>query len=226
MSNIKILSLEDITLDNEIQPRVTMNLIVVNDYKEDLITGAEFPPIVVFYDGYIHWLTDGWHRYYAHDGLDIKTIKARVIEGSKRDAILYACGVNGEHGRRRTNEDKRKAVNTLLNDKEWNQKSDRWIAEQCKVSDHLVASVRGEIDCENSQSPQPTENKEESNEIPKKRTPIIKKGKDGREINTSNIGNKIPKKRGRPKESKDKPKNTIIITCPHCGEQFEHTNIS
>lgn len=43
------------------------------------------------------------------------------------------------------------------------------------------ASVREEIDCENSQSSQPTENKEESNEIPKKRTPIIKKCKDGRE---------------------------------------------
>jgi hypothetical protein len=30
----------------------------------------------------------------------------------------------------------------LLADEEWAKASDRWVAEQCKVSDHLVASVR------------------------------------------------------------------------------------
>jgi hypothetical protein len=47
------------------------------------------------------------------------------------------------HGLRRTNEDKRRAVQLLLADSEWAKASDRWIAEQCKVSNHLVADVRG-----------------------------------------------------------------------------------
>lgn len=47
-----------------------------------------------------------------------------------------------------TNQDKRRAVETLLRDEEWgNQKdySNAWIARVCKVGDDLVAAIREEL---------------------------------------------------------------------------------
>ena len=60
-----------------------------------------------------------------------------VRAGTRRDAILFAVGANGDHGLRRTNEDKRRSVLVLLRDEEWGAKSDRWIATQAGVSNRL-----------------------------------------------------------------------------------------
>lgn len=46
---------------------------------------------------------------------------------------------------RRTNEDKRRAVMTLLNDEEWSKWSDNEIAKRCGVSNHLVSTVKGSV---------------------------------------------------------------------------------
>jgi hypothetical protein len=53
--------------------------------------------------------------------------------------------VPAAHGLRRTNEDKRRAVLTLLRDEEWSKKSQRWIAERCGVSHQFVANMQGEL---------------------------------------------------------------------------------
>lgn len=47
---------------------------------------------------------------------------------------------------RRTNEDKRRAVEALLLDQELRKMSNRWIANRCKVSDGLVAKIRKEYE--------------------------------------------------------------------------------
>ncbi len=49
---------------------------------------------------------------------------------------------------KRSNEDKRKAVSTLLNDAEWSQRSDRWVSETAGVGHHLepVQELIREID--------------------------------------------------------------------------------
>jgi hypothetical protein len=43
---------------------------------------------------------------------------AEVRTGSRRDAVRYSVGANSVHGLRRTNEDKRREVQTLLADAE------------------------------------------------------------------------------------------------------------
>ncbi|MDR9404902.1 MAG: hypothetical protein RI580_15855 [Halothece sp. Uz-M2-17] len=71
----------------------------------------------------------------------------------QRDAILHSVGANATHGLRRSNQDKRKAVVTLLQDNEWSQWSDafgsvfdlRAIARQCQVSTPLVGKIRQEL---------------------------------------------------------------------------------
>ena len=63
---------------------------------------------------------------------------ADIRQGTRRDAILFSVGANESHGLRRTNEDKRRAIFTLLQDEEWAAKGFRWIAEKCAVSDFMV----------------------------------------------------------------------------------------
>jgi hypothetical protein len=124
----------------------------VNEYATEILDGAAFPPVVVFYDGSDYWLGDGFHRVEARRKIGHETIIAEIKKGSARDAILYGAGANSSHGLRRTQADKRRAVERLLTDPEWARWSDRKIAEVAKVDHKTVAAVRraltGEIPTE------------------------------------------------------------------------------
>lgn len=124
------------------QSRVQINENTVSEYAEAIKNGAQFPPVTVFFDGTNFWLADGFHRLLAHK----RAGKTEILEtrevGGLRDAILYSVSANANHGLRRTNADKRKAVEMLLNDAEWAQWSDNSIAKQCAVSHTFVAGVR------------------------------------------------------------------------------------
>ena len=109
------------------------------------ITRLIYPPIVVFHDGTDHWLADGFHRLHAIFMTSEKAIEADVRQGTRRDAILFSVGANASHGLRRTNQDKRRAVETLLRDEEWAAWSDRKIAEACGVSHEFVRQSRPAI---------------------------------------------------------------------------------
>ena len=87
--------------------------------------------------------------------------------------MLFSVGANHAHGLRRTNEDKRRAVTTLLLDAQWTQWSDREISRRCGVDHKTVGAVRAQL--------------QTTGEIPQsdQRT-----GADGRVTNTANIGNK------------------------------------
>jgi hypothetical protein len=141
----KMLQLTEITLDEAVQPRVELDNDHIANYVEDLQKGDKFPPVVVFHDGSAYWLSDGFHRYQAHLKAGLTEIEADIYEGGDRDAIMHAVGSNATHGKRRTNADKRKAVETLLKDDEWGAWSDRQIAEICRVSQPLVGKVRKEM---------------------------------------------------------------------------------
>ena len=133
-----------IKTDGGTQPRAELSETLAAEYAEAMRDGAKFPPVVVFHDGVDHWLADGFHRHKAalDNGLD--KIDADVQQGSHRDAVLFSVGANAAHGQRRTNEDKRRAVLKLLNDREWHTWSDSEIARRCGVSDKTVARYRPE----------------------------------------------------------------------------------
>lgn len=136
------LKIDQIRIDGGTQNRVEINQETVREYAESITEGATFPPVAVFFDGVDYWLADGFHRYHAHSHVGALDIDAETITGTQRDAVLYSVGVNATHGLKRSNADKRKAVETLLNDPEWSKWSDREIARQCSVSNHLVANIR------------------------------------------------------------------------------------
>lgn len=145
VSSIKRLKIKDLKLDGGTQPRAAVNEDLVREYAAEMANGADFPPVKVFFDGTAYWLADGFHRVKGALKAGMEHIKAEVVKGSVRDAILYAVGANAAHGMRRTNEDKHCAVGKLLADKEWRKWSDSKIARQCGVSVTLVGSVRKEL---------------------------------------------------------------------------------
>ncbi|HHZ65691.1 MAG TPA: hypothetical protein EYN51_09395 [Flavobacteriales bacterium] len=114
----------------------------VESYADDMEGGAVFPPIEVVSDGDIFWLVDGQHRLEAAKKINKEQVSGNVTEGDKRLAMLMSCSTNAEHGKPRTNEDKRQKVLMLLEDDEWNGWSSRDIASQCKVSHTFVDKLR------------------------------------------------------------------------------------
>ena len=139
---MSMMALSDIRTDGGTQSRASLYQNIIEDYSAALGEGASFRPVVVFYDGREHWLADGFHRYHAHQKLGLVEIGVDIRQGTRRDAVLHSVGANDNHGLRRTNEDKRRAVLTLLNDDEWVKWSDREVARQCSVSHEFVRRLR------------------------------------------------------------------------------------
>ena len=97
---------------------------------------------MIYYDGKVYWLADGFHRVRAKEKIGAKEVSAEVIPGQLRDAILHSVGANAAHGLRRTNADKYRAVERLLRDREWRKWSNREISRRCGVSHAFVGQVR------------------------------------------------------------------------------------
>ena len=136
------LPLDNIRLDGDTQPRISINPDLVVEYAELMGRDTIFPAVVVFFDGTDHWLADGFHRYHAARLAQRAEIAAEIRNGTQREAVLFSVGANASHGERRCNADKRKAVRTLLEDAEWKRWSNERIAAQCCVSHTLVADIR------------------------------------------------------------------------------------
>ena len=155
--------------DGGTQPRTVIDLGMVEEYGQAMAAGDVFPPVTVFYDGTDHWLADGFHRIKAAAGIGLVEIEADVRQGTRRDAVLFSVGANAAHGLRRTNEDKRRSVLTLLNDvapacsgghvcgdleprlRCWATWSDREIARRCGVSPQTVVNLRPKHTVQNGQ---------------------------------------------------------------------------
>jgi len=142
---IKQLAVDSLRIDGGTQLRAKIDQATVDDYREGWVNEVKFPPLIVFHDGADYWLAGGFHRYHGASAACVPAVPCDVRNGTQRDAILFAAGDNQTNGLRRNNEDKRKAVRTLLEDKEWGKRSDRWVAEQCGVGDKLVGEVRNQL---------------------------------------------------------------------------------
>lgn len=143
--NVVLLQIAIIRRDGGTQPRAQLDPTAVAEYAEAMLAGEQLPPVTVFHDGADYWLADGFHRVKAAEQAGLAEIAVDVRQGDRRAAILFSTGVNAEHGLRRTNADKRRAVDVLMRDPQWSQWSDREIARQCKVGHPLVAEMRKAI---------------------------------------------------------------------------------
>lgn len=207
-----LLALSAITNDGGTQMRAGMDAATITEYTEVLTASAAwpFPPVVVYYDGEKYWLADGFHRVNAaHRSGCYVQIPAEVKPGTRRDAILHAAGANASHGLRRTNGDKRRAVEMLLRDPEWSQWSDGEISRRCMVSDRFVANVRKELTPNGSES-------------------TLRKGADGRLYNTAKIGTSLESRLAKVVRSEaDSPARLFIddlkgLVAKWMGQHWQH----
>lgn len=136
--------IDKIRTDGGTQARACLNEQTVAEYAETMQDpDTVFPPVTVYFDGSDYWLADGFHRLAAWRQIGRTEIPADIRQGDRRRAILHSVAANSAHGLRRTNEDKRRAVHTLLEDEEWSSWSDREIARKCAVSPSFVGGLRG-----------------------------------------------------------------------------------
>lgn len=132
-------------IDFGLQLRARISEEHVEALAEAYLADEPIPPIQVVHDSKTAWVWDGNHRLLARRKAGFDTMPCIVEQGTYRDAQLKAAGANHGHGLPRSNADKRSAVMKLLEDKQWTRRSDRWIAETCKVSRTLVAAIREEL---------------------------------------------------------------------------------
>lgn len=124
-----------------IQTRAATDAATVEDYAEAAQRGAKFPPVSVIADAEANtlWLADGIHRMEAARRLGKKCIRANVQGGTYADALRLALGANATHGLRRTNADKRKAL-----DMAWKNRRTVWPREDnADPSAEILADVCG-----------------------------------------------------------------------------------
>ena len=138
----KVMNIGALVMDERLQSRTEINEGTVSEYAEAILEGADFPPVLVYFDGISYYLTDGYHRLLAHKRAEKVSILCNVVQGTLRDAVFHSTGVNSAHGMRRTYADKRKAVMTLLDDFEWEGMSNGQIAKHCHVSSTFVSDLR------------------------------------------------------------------------------------
>ena len=191
------IAISKIRIDGGTQPRSEIDGHIVRSYAEDLENGATFPAVVVFYDGDEYWLADGFHRLKAFREAGKTGIPVQIMQGGQRDAVLYSVGANADHGLRRTNADKRRAVQRMLDDPEWSRWSDREIARRCRVGHALVSNMRGESSVHDGQI---------EDQQPSTRT-VTRSGTTYKQ-DTSNIGRPNPREVQPEDEGADDPDET------------------
>jgi len=115
---------------------------VVAEYAELIEAGVRLPPVDVYYDGTDYWLADGFHRWYAHEKAGREEIECDVHLGDIEHACWHSFAANQTHGLRRTNADKRRAVQAAARHPKAKRWTDRRLAKYLGVSHTLVAKVR------------------------------------------------------------------------------------
>ena len=140
----QMLDISKIRIDGDTQPRLAIDQTVVAEYADLLESGTVFPPVQVVSDGAVHWLVDGFHRYFAHRKRGRKQIKAEVTTGLQDEAQWLSLSANKAHGLRRTNNDKAKAVIKAL--KMRSELTDNAIAEHVGVATNTVCKYRSSME--------------------------------------------------------------------------------
>lgn len=135
----KVVQIKSIILDAGTQIRTSLDSGHVADLTEAYGRGDSVPPIDVFQTfagGLI--LADGFHR--AEAAKSIGEILATIHKGEQEDALRFALKANSAHGLKRSNADKRRAVEIAI--AKWPEMSARAIADLCGVGDALVRAVK------------------------------------------------------------------------------------
>jgi hypothetical protein len=186
-------------LDRSLLVRAKLDPILVRQYATEMEAGDEFPPIIVFEDQATRVLVvpNGQYRIEARLLLAEKFIEALILTGDRREAFLFALGL--DRGRGRSNADKRFCVEQMLHDPVWAKWSDEEVGRRCGVDGKTVALARRRLGV----------------------TADVRRTSDGREMNTLNLGPRPPRTPRRRPFEQASPESTSEI--PKCSEVLSPT---
>lgn len=147
------MKLSALILDPSAQPRVKLDDEVIQEYTEAMREGRKFPPLTAYGTNKRAWLADGWHRYHAAQQADHAEVDVDVRPGNLDDAVWHSVTTNAEHGLRRSNADKNRAVTTALTLRP--TLTDNEIARHCSVHHSMVSRVRKSLEKSGAIEPAP-----------------------------------------------------------------------
>ena len=182
-ANIRLLGFDEIEVNQEVQSRHhyskehERNLYLVIQQTQQRISA----PVVVFDDGHVKILADGFHRYGAGKAIaraypknaDLNHIWAEIRQGTLQDAMVYSASCNQVMTLPRTDDDIKKAISMLLKFPEWAQAPTSRIATHVGVIPQKAKKLRDEIRAENGEGEQLVVIDKRGNIIPAKRSIAI-----------------------------------------------------
>ena len=143
LAMILTVSVKEVIADPRLQMRAKVDDDhIIAEYADNVF---DLPPgKIVKGPGGELWMVDGFKRLRAHIKAGCLDMRFEIANGSWIDALTAAAGANSTHGQRRSQADKKRAVLALLSEPSWPDRSDRYIANICRVSHPFVAQVRDE----------------------------------------------------------------------------------
>lgn len=163
----KTIFLEDVDLDHSPMVRADLRPEAIEEYaaiyKKDK---KKLPPIDLFLNAgsQKYLIGDGMHRYQAMRTLSFKGCSANVRPGNYEDALKFALTANERHGIRRSQADKRRAVEEAI--KQWPKVSNVQIANLSSVDDHTVKAVRDWLEEQGKVAPEPIRESKDGSKRP------------------------------------------------------------
>jgi hypothetical protein len=144
-STPQLVAIASLTRRPELQPRLQMNEALIEEYREAMEQGAEFPCIdaIELPDGE-RLLGDGWHRCAGAERAGRTELLTYVWRGSYDDAIEFIAKRNARHGERRTMGDLGKSIKMLRSLAKWQRASNVEIAKHFGLNESTIRRAQSQ----------------------------------------------------------------------------------
>lgn len=147
--------ISDLVLDERCQARERIDSDAVGEYSASYAAGVELPPPAVYSVSGKLYVVDGYHRVPAAIKAGLEFLRVVIVgEGTIDDAEWFATGVNKDHGVRRSNADKRRALRMALETEIGVEQSTQTLAKHVGVSVELATEVRRAWESARNQTPE------------------------------------------------------------------------
>ena len=146
MAELTTVSIDEITVDQELQVRQSLHEEKVEEYAQRMKDGAHFPPIYcgMLGDGDAVYVVDGFHRLAACKSCGISDVEVIIEAFATRDQMYeYAFRANNIHGINLTDEEIREGIIRII--KMHPEESLRALADRCGCSKSTISNYINQL---------------------------------------------------------------------------------
>jgi len=150
-----LVSLDDITRDETLQPRDGLKDAHVRAIQGALESDVELPAVILYQLGDTLALVDGWHRYAASQRAGKAKLRADIYAGDRDDAQAHAGAANVGDKLGLTAPERKSVLLVLLKSPKYARRSARELGRMVGVSHVTVSKYKRELDTAAGQIYQP-----------------------------------------------------------------------